>query len=115
MSSFLGSFCSAQNDASFRKEKIQSLKLRGEKQLGAVSKQSQSSNRHSVTNLASPSQNGQLSEQTTRIDRLLKEIDALRETNKNLTEQFQVRSFLFFEIFTRFVDEKDKNYEKEGI
>lgn len=76
--------CSAQNDANFRKEKIQSLKRRGDKQMGADSKQ----RHHRSADISSF--NSQLSEQSTRIDRLLKEIDALKETNKNLTEQVQV-------------------------
>lgn len=54
------------------------------------------SNRSNTPILAASSPNGQqLLEQTTRIDRLLKEIDALRETNKNLAEQNQVRQRKF--------------------
>lgn len=97
------SFCSAQNDANFRKEKIQSLKCRGEKQTGAGAKQNRSVDRHissGTSLLVQSSQNSQHSEQTTRIDRLLKEIEALKEANKSLAEQVQVSRFslaYFFE------------------
>lgn len=101
---------SAQNDANFRKEKIQSLKLRGDKQTGAgvaIAAQRQHQrineqmlNRSNTSILAASSPNGQLLEQTTRIDRLLKEIDALRETNKSLAEKVQVRKYCrFFFLF----------------
>lgn len=78
---------SAQNDANFRKEKIQSLKLRGEKQSGAGFKSHQRSN-DQICRSNTP--NSQFTEQATRIDRLLTEIDGLKETNKNLAEQVQV-------------------------
>lgn len=82
----------AQNDANFRKEKIQSLKLRGEKQMSAA--HGSATPNRSMTPILTTStvNNGQLIEQTTRIDRLLKEIDSLRETNKSLTEQVQKSS-----------------------
>lgn len=85
---FTVSISSAQNDANFRKEKMQSLKTRGEKQTSAAGT---TINRSNTPILAASSPNGQHQpEQTTRIDRLLKEIDALRETNKSLAEQVQV-------------------------
>lgn len=80
---------SAQNDANFRKEKIQSFKLRGEKQAGNGIKRSVDQHPRSNTPIQTSS-NHQLLEQTTRIDRLHKEIDALKETNRNLAEQVQV-------------------------
>ncbi|XP_055301822.1 centromere protein F isoform X2 [Sitodiplosis mosellana] len=83
----------AQNDANFRKEKIHSLKWRGDKQTGASLKQQQrSADRTSASTPVTMSQNSQLSEQSTRIDRLLKEIEALKETNKQLAEQAQKSS-----------------------
>lgn len=60
----------------------------GEKQTSAGT----TTNRSNTPILAAASTNGQhLLEQTTRIDRLQKEVDALRETNKSLAEQAQVR------------------------
>lgn len=76
---------SAQNDENFRKEKIQSLKWHGRKSTDASLKQHQRSSLHVPS-----SQSSQLLEQSTRIDRLLKENEALKETNKSLAEQVQV-------------------------
>lgn len=67
------------------------MKWRGEKQIGASLKQQQrSTDRINASIPVTSSQNGQLLEQSTRIDRLLKEIEALKETNKHLAEQAQV-------------------------
>ncbi|XP_031635433.1 janus kinase and microtubule-interacting protein 3-like [Contarinia nasturtii] len=83
----------AQNDANFRKEKIQSWKMRGEKQAGTNSKRYQRCvDRTGASTPVPMSQNSQLLEQSTRIDRLLKEIETLKETNKNLAEQVQKTS-----------------------
>lgn len=64
--------------------------MRGDKQTSAGSTIT-TTNRSNTPILATSTPNGQQHiEQTTRIDRLQKEVDALRETNKSLAEQVQV-------------------------
>lgn len=69
---------SAQNDANFRKEKIQSLKGREGKPKNI--------HRNASAAIVSASPNSQLHQ----VERLLKEIDTLKETNKRLASQVQV-------------------------
>lgn len=80
---------SAQNDANFRKEKIQSLKGREGKP--------QKFNRNSSTPNVSASPNSQH-----QVERLLKEIDTLKETNKRLASQVQVQKIQYsFDYFVK--------------
>lgn len=71
------------------------MKWRGDKQTGVNSSKQQqhqrSTDRIGASTPVTMSQNGQLLEQSTRIDRLLKEIETLKETNKRLAQQAQVR------------------------
>lgn len=80
--------CSAQNDANFRKEKTQSLK-------GREGKPQNVNRRSSTPNVVSASPNSRL-----QVERLLKEIVTLKETNNNkrLASQVQVNHIYFFII-----------------
>lgn len=86
---------SAQNDANFRKEKIQSLKWRAEKlDSGAKSREKCKSNSNLLTSNCFSALSVHSSQQNERanqqIERLQKELESLKDTNKSLAEKVQV-------------------------